>query len=375
MATPRKRPGSPLLSPIRKSPRIESLEAKAKEIEARIERESQFRKLTTGAQDLVLFASEPRLASEPGVRPRDPVEYERNLAKQRTNWNRFLIKRAEQVTTSHAIAELFTIGQSDLSLLMFRPERVALWETNYGTLRDIFEISAVPAQCNNTIGPFVPGVTPCWICGMVIPFATDNLKCGHENGLAGECEHILPIAQASIFLQLYDAKNNNSALFPLEYAWSHKLCNRTKNQDVYFRNELDDRGVPIIDEAQFGKLLSNIYNTIRADSTCSGYVDQSFKNLLRNYVGPNVKEWKQTRIAAFRERYTKIIDFIGGKNFQSSPELYILALAAAPAAIVNRLDPVRKATLGFGRRTRRRRHQSMRMSSKRHSLSGRPARR
>jgi hypothetical protein len=356
--------------------RVLAKRAAAKALAEQVAATELARKEQIAAEGLVKLMESPAKQAIT-VKPRDPAKYAENLAKHQKSWNAFIKKRAQQLTTRHAIAELFTIGQLDLALLMFGPERIALWETNYNLVRDIFEIAPVPSQCNSTIGPFVPGKTPCWICGMVIPYATGDMHCGHENGLAGECEHILPVAQAAIFLELYDKANKASDLFKLEYAWSHKLCNRTKNDDVYFRPELDAAGIPVIDDKQFDKLLTRIYNSDRTDATCAGHPEHSFKDLLQKYVGTNVKSWKSRQNGEFMVRYGKIIKFIGGENYRSSPELYILALAAAPASIVNRLDPVRKATLGYGgkRRTRRRRHQSIKISSKRHSLSGKPAKR
>ena len=333
--------------------------AAAKALSDEVAAAESSKKVQLAAEGLVKLMDSPG-KQELIIKPKDAKEYTDHLAKQQKNWNAFIKKRAEQLTTQHAIAELFTIGQTDLALLMFRPERVALWQTNYGLIRDIFEIAPVPSQCNNTIDPFVPGETPCWICGMVIPFATDDLECGHENGLAGECEHILPIAQAAMFLQLYDSKNKASDLFELEYAWSHKLCNRTKNDDVYFKDELDTDGIPVVDESQFENLLKRIYNSKRTDATCEGHPEHSFLDLLHEHVGKDVKEWKKNQNGEFIVRYGKIIKYIGGANFKSAPELYILALAAAPASIVTRLDLTRRRTLGYagGRRRRTRRRTS-----------------
>jgi hypothetical protein len=177
-----------------------------------------------------------------------------------------------------------------------------------------------------------------------------------------------------MFLQLYDSKNKASDLFELEYAWSHKLCNRTKNDDVYFRPELDKDGIPVVDESQFENLLKRIYNSKRTDATCEGHPEHSFLDLLHEYVGKDVKEWKKNQNGEFIVRYGKIIKFIGGANFKSAPELYILALAAAPASIVTRLDATRRATLGYGGRRRkrrtRRRHHAMRTSSRRRPVVG-----
>jgi hypothetical protein len=349
--------------------------AAAKVLSDQIAAADMSRKEQVAAEGLVKLMNSPA-KQEITVTPKNAAEYAKNLAIQERNWNSFIKKRAEQLTTRDAIAELFTLGQTDLALLMFRPERVALWQTNYNLVRDIFEIAPVPSQCNNTIFPFVAGTTPCWICGMVIPFATADLHCGHENGLAGECEHILPIAQAAMFLQLYDAKNKADLdIYKLEYAWSHKLCNRTKNDDVYFRPELDTTGIPIVDDNAFEKLLTRIYNSDRVDATCEGHPEHSFKKLLQEYVAKKtVKGWKAAQRGEFIVRYGRIIKFVGGTNFKAAPEIYLLALAAAPASIVTRLDPTRRATLGYGgrrrkRRTRRRYH-AIRTSSRRRPVVG-----
>jgi hypothetical protein len=354
--------------------RVLARRAAAKALADQIAAADMSRKEQIAAEGLVKLMESPDKQALT-IKPKNPAKYAENLAKEEKNWNAFIRKRAQQLTTQHAVAELFTIGQRDLALLMFRPERVAMWETNVGPVRDIFEIAPPPSQCNNTIGPFVPGVTPCWICGMTIPFATSDLHCGHENGLAGECEHILPIAQAAMFLQLYDSKNKESDLFRLEYAWAHKLCNRTKNDDVYFRDELDADGIPVVDERAFDRLLTGIYNSVRTDATCDGHPEHSFLDLLHKHVGNNVKDWKRNQNGEFIVRYGKIIRFIGGANFKSAPELYLLALAAAPASIVNRLDATRKATLGYagGRRRKRRtqrRYQAIRTSSRRRPVVG-----
>jgi hypothetical protein len=121
--------------------------------------------------------------------------------------------------------------------------------------RKLWSLSTNITQCNNVIGTHKGN---CWICETPIR----NVK-----GLAPECEHILPVAQAVIFLSLYSAKreygrpkNNNYAkmakdpefehyvkefpplkinakndkagydmLYHLEYGWAHQICNQEKS--------------------------------------------------------------------------------------------------------------------------------------------------
>ena len=111
------------------------------------------------------------------------------------------------------------------------------------TARDWWERSGVEQQCNNVIGQFVPG-TICYICGCPIL------------GIA-ECEHILSVFKAAMFLHLYrnDFKINrmgriedsNGQPFPrnvidrmmlellLEYKWAHRCCNQVKSNTDFIR--------------------------------------------------------------------------------------------------------------------------------------------
>jgi len=313
--------------------------------------------------------------SKGDIEPVNEKRFNDLFAKQQTNWKKFVDKRRNQKTTKDAIRELFTIGQMDLALINFGPRYVALWETNFSneTVRDIFELADVDEQCNNTIGAVVPGTTLCWICGMPIWAESKDLPCKSDNGLSPECEHILPIAQAALFLQLYDKTNYESDLFKFEYDWSHKTCNQTKNADVYFKTRtIDDEltivttedGLPVFDEAAVRRLLEKIYDSKRSDATCEPrnahvrntkgfFIDTySFRDTLQDWVNfkyldkGSVEQWKKHRIDVFRAKYTAIINFIGGTNFKLNPQTYILSLASAIAEIVTRQDLHRRAVKG-----------------------------
>jgi len=130
-----------------------------------------------------------------------------------------------------------------------------------GTLRDAFEKANPQQQCNNTIGSVEWGVTPCWICGSVIPNMSveeervhtirgkpDNDKRKHP--LSPECEHVFPVAQALCFTGLYEhelftdmqktAPTKKGAYIEglkKEYRWAHRICNQVKNDTHFIKIE------------------------------------------------------------------------------------------------------------------------------------------
>lgn len=323
----------------------------------------------------------PELDDVASLTPERKAVYDERVAALTKSWDKFKATRRPQLTSRDAINELFMIDTTPLALLMFGPQRVAMWEARYPgeTSRDIFEISEVDDQCQATLGPVVPGETPCWICGMPIFWLKPDLVDGDKNGHSPECEHILPIAQAALFLQLYDKSNVASDLYHLEYAWSHKTCNQTKNDDVYFKHKrgtgaqsemaiLDPAtNLPQPDDELYEKLLEKIYDSGRQDAVRSkspGYTPHkraasfvpdpySFKDTLQDWIHFNygkdkrsVGQWKAARVAEFRRRYAAIFEFIGGNSYTMSPELYILSLASAAAHIINRQDENRRPKKG-----------------------------
>jgi hypothetical protein len=352
----------------RKSPRIQKSQAALRAVEAAAEAD----KAQVAADMLVRLVNLPAKFEYDDVvlKPAQQAVYVEKNALYHKSWSNFLKKRKEQSTARDAIFELFTIGATDLALLMFGPSRVARWEAMFPNdkVRGIFEIAEVDAQCNQTVGAVKPGETPCWICGMPIWSLSEALPETWKNGHSPECEHILPVAQAAIFLQLYDRVNSSSKLFELEYAWSHKTCNQTKNSDVYFKTKNDQavmgpNELPILDEAKYRALLEKIYSSERTDAdirnprpgiawvqdgtTEENFAEQvnpsSFVHTLQNWVhvkyskeAKSVEQWKNDRVIEFKKKYQAILDFIGGHAYRMSPELYLLSLAAAPAQIISR---------------------------------------
>ena len=147
--------------------------------------------------------------------------------------------------------------------------------------RNFYEPSTPTTQCNNIIGEFVNG-TPCYICGLPIVRQRND-----GDGLGPECEHLLPIAQAILFLGLYGAKYTpeqvfyNPKILNLEYAWAHRTCNQVKSDNVYTLynpyNEQYKRFSVNIDGLR--SLLSNIWNNNRTNSTLfNKTLEESFES-------------------------------------------------------------------------------------------------
>ena len=291
--------------------------------------------------------------------------YNRRVVVLKESWVKFSEKRKVQVTSRDAIYELFLIETTALALLMFGPERVALWEARYGgDSRDIFEIADPEDQCHGAIGGIAYGETPCWICGMPIFFEKDDLPDRDANGHSPECEHVLPIAQAALFLQLYDKSNTDATQFALEYDWSHKTCNQTKNNDVYFRTRsgkllTDSDFVPMVDVDKYEALLEKILTSTRADADrprpagvephpkrgAAFETDKySFRDTLGDWIhfnydeGRSIATWKAQRITVMKEKYEAILRTVDTRNYAMSPELYLLSLASAAASIIERQD-------------------------------------
>ena len=126
------------------------------------------------------------------------------------------------------------------------------------TVRDIWEITTPTIQCNNVIDPQVVNKTECWICGLPVT---------KDIGMTAECEHILPIAQAAMYLKLYNdslkAVAKDDKWINSEYGWAHRVCNQEKNDMCALVQKGD---IFQVDTTQLRKLLKSIYDSQRVDS-------------------------------------------------------------------------------------------------------------
>ena len=91
--------------------------------------------------------------------------------------------------------------------------------------RAILEVLDPDPQCN----ALVEDKKFCWICGL-----------GLHDSPKPECEHMLPISDALLHLNLYQNRsslerlnNYEVKMLKLEYLWSHQCCNQSKNNLQY----------------------------------------------------------------------------------------------------------------------------------------------
>jgi hypothetical protein len=145
------------------------------------------------------------------------------------------------------------------------------------TVRKIWELSTPTTQCHQTIGKCdLNHPCVCYICGYDIQTDKSGMVESEDDDETGdvvnpeeefypECEHVLPIAQAMIFLDLYiDSYKRGDIPIPpahkkaleLEYKWAHKICNRAKS-DISFITTKNDKWIP--NEEVISDLLEVIY--------------------------------------------------------------------------------------------------------------------
>jgi len=191
-----------------------------------------------------------------------------------------------------------SIGLTQLSETIFGKEIINNLKNKGIPVRNIWEISSPTTQCNNIIGKVQNG-EKCWICGLSIQ--EDKA----HKGLNPECEHILPIAQAVIFLSLYrtGSPEENKVLQNLEYAWAHSVCNQEKSDicALVAKNSGDSVGVS---KKSIIEILSKIYFSPRS---------VSFTRNLRTAYS-SFKAFVEARFPEIKVKYKAITDFINGQN-------------------------------------------------------------
>lgn len=360
------------------------------------------------------------------------------------------------------LKDIFTLRPTELALKIFGPEVVDKWQkSGTGTtsagekrllkIRDIWELTSAGTQCNNTVGPIIDGKTLCWICGIRIPSRPTKRQIGY----AGQCDHILPIAQGVMIWSLYGPKDKGDPEFKkyltLEYDWAHTICNQVKSAMILLTPSADGTACSV-DDSRVNGLLAKIYSSKRADSSSLTSELSTTYGSIKSFVddrGPyvkaklmpmvsiinqNIAEWgsKLVTLAAVAkakgravESITTFDDIANAINSEQSPIIIPISQAEREAAPVEEpfteeiseaeedkaietftmLERHAMGTLlglkydyaleklqeGRGRKTHRRkerlfhklgrktkhrkRYHAMRMSSRRHSLSGKAARR
>ena len=219
------------------------------------------------------------------------------------------------------VATEITLGQIG-DLIFGADGKAQLKAAGVDTIRGVYELSSPTTQCANILHIRDPDKVPCYICGMPI-----NSKMPVANGLTGECEHILGIAQAIIFLGLYwnkaAAAEANGALFmpseqalSLEYAWSHRTCTQVKSDTSFLGFNGESY---IVETGKLTQYLNAIWYNTRRNSS-------EFNTLLHSTYNESVKGFINARIGPLTAKFQSICDYL---NAYQSPSLLVLAGAVA----------------------------------------------
>lgn len=114
--------------------------------------------------------------------------------------------------------------------------------------RRSFESTRTSLQCQRVL----QSKDICWLCGN--GFGSADPK------FAAQCEHVLPIAQGIIFLDLYSARSGDiNEAMKLEYEWAHATCNNLKNDTVLITE--DSTGF-IPDDVEINNFLSKLRSKV-----------------------------------------------------------------------------------------------------------------
>ena len=174
------------------------------------------------------------------------------------------------------LSELCSLKAGELFSHVFKLSTQARFTYNddsvdtYSAARDWFERADATQQCENTAPGKKDNLKPsdlCYICGLPL------IINGKQNGPL-ECEHILPVAQACLFLDLYRSeykvimKSGNTNLTSLqqqikenlavEYNWAHQCCNQIKSSISFVKFD-DTPNVFVLDVDSSTKILKGIF--------------------------------------------------------------------------------------------------------------------
>ena len=158
-------------------------------------------------------------------------------------------------------------------------------------------------------------------------------------GLRGECEHILPIAQARYFLNLYSTSIKNKLLgedtiykdqndpafdekwitwhieaFKLEYDYAHSYCNQLKSSRSFIVRNPQGKGVV------YGNAVESFLTEIAGNNTRS-----DGDNLQKQIKSKGFMAWYTERNQVLKKRYQAVIDLLYGTAQEDITNLIILA--------------------------------------------------
>lgn len=216
------------------------------------------------------------------------------------------VRKAFEKWTPRDLNEVMTITQTDLSIKLFGISPIEIWKKEVATVRLIWEITQASEACKKFADKDASGNTiprSCWICGFGLGSAPK------KNGLNPECEHVMPVAQAVLFRNMYNTctyNPNNEALnnyYRAEYKWSHEICNQVKSH-TNFITVKDGELVP--DDEVINEYLDNLTTSMRRGRV------QLMKTIIDR--GGGVQTWRANRINEIKRVCKQLISTLGEVN-------------------------------------------------------------
>ena len=201
-------------------------------------------------------------------------------------------------------------------------------------------------QCQGAIGktkPFIPGTTPCWICGFTIPIVYPPSRGTPPHGLSMECEHVFPIAQAIFFIDLYRGVKTPEAVVDMvqvEYDWSHRLCNQIKSDTHFLQIDPANRAWKLVDDSVIKKFIEQIYT--RSHTYLPPGESETFRDIVNRFPG-GPAGWRDSRLEVIKKRVTDVLR-AGFGGF--APGIFtILSAASAIDRFDKQIEPTNKDVL------------------------------
>lgn len=240
--------------------------------------------------------------------------------------------------TTEGIENICKVTLTPLVKQIFGNRPVEEWmrETS-GTARMIYDLTkGAGPQCIAAGKTVTPGVTPCWLCGLAFPPTDKPVR-----QLEPICDHVLPVAQGTFFLELYSASKIKAApldptiprpspldkVFTLEYEWAHSICNNVKVDALFMKETTigeNPRWEP--DLVSIRNVLNGIWGrTNEAATAIKEFAIDRYLNLNPTYkkiprTNPDIQTkakelWLRVQERSIVKRMLEITNFINDDKF------------------------------------------------------------
>jgi len=216
------------------------------------------------------------------------------------------IQRESEIQKSEELNEKYRLGGLDALCglkagkafnWLYRLDTKASFDSEiYTNARDWWERADAIQQCNNTIGEKNLS-DECYICGLKLNEDTGAKK-------TPECEHILPVFQGALFLNLYRSEYKTIMTkrketlslrekelydtFMLEYKWAHRCCNQIKS-NISFLTFDPKREEFKLDFTSSSVILKGIFEAKMSKKDGKGSETRAYCNAISKILKANYK--------------------------------------------------------------------------------------